>query len=108
MRSADSQREPLNALSDRFLNVLFQATNFDFFESVQTTCSTPWTDFASFLPLATAGQVAVPKGPRSALDRSIFVDRAATGLGVEENAIAVGIFDKAFLYTDAPNKFVFK
>jgi len=69
---------------------------------------TSGTDLASFLPSAAAGEITVPKGPSSALDRAVFVDRAAARFGIEKNAVPIGVFDEAFPPPHLANKLAFK
>lgn len=74
-------------------DILLLAPHLDFLERVQTARSAAWANGARLLPGPPVGEITVPKWPSTALDRTVFVNQAATGIWVEEDAIAVGVFD---------------
>jgi hypothetical protein len=80
----------------------------DLLKRIQLAFVAAWTGFGRLPPLAWAFQIGRPERPRPALLGPDFVDAATACLRVEENAVAIGVFDQTSASSDVPNEFSFK
>ncbi len=75
---------------------------------VKRSGAAAWASFAGCGPRFGRPQIRVPKRPRSALPRSVFVHLALSRLVVEKDTIAIWEFDKAFANSDTPHVVLFE
>jgi hypothetical protein len=74
-----------------------------FFNAVDLPLTAAWADLARLLPCLRRFDVRVPERPGAALARPGVVNLAFATFGIEENAIAVVVFEQAFTRTDSAN-----
>jgi hypothetical protein len=77
---------------------------FDFLQSVDGALIAAWAVACGLLPRLGVLEIGCPERPSSALDWARLIDGATASLRIEKDAIAVGIFDKAFPGSHATNK----
>jgi hypothetical protein len=81
---------------------------FDDFDRMQFSLAATGTDLAGVGPIFGAFQVAIPKRPCATLAGPSLVDRAAAGLAIKENAVAVVPLDQASPRPNSTDKLLFK
>jgi hypothetical protein len=80
----------------------------DLLKRIELAFVAAWTGFGRLPPLAWAFQIGRPERPRPALLGPDFVDAASSRFWVEEDAIAIGVFDQTSASSDVSNEFSFE
>ena len=79
-------------------------TFFDLFECENFAVVGPRTTACHVVPCFTRLQIRIPEGPGTALARAVHIDAASSQIGIEKDAIAVGMFDQTVAVPDTPDE----
>ncbi len=85
-------------------HTLLFSGGFNVFDAVQLSLPGAGTGLTGFFPVSPRLDIRAPEGPRATLSGAGFVDQTAASLGIEKDAIAIGVFDQARSTTDTADE----